>query len=290
MRLCPACAARLPATEWRCAACGSAPPMLNGFRALAPQLADTDTGMRPESYAQLAPREAGHAWFTSRNRLLTWALDRYFPDAASLFEIGCGTGFVLSAIAERRPRLRLGASDLHPRGLAIARDRLGAGPELIQLDARHLPFADEFDVVCAFDVLEHIEDDEAVLEAAHRAVRPGGGVLLTVPQHRFLWSRFDEDARHVRRYAARELQAKVARAGFEVVRSTSFVTLPFPAMVLARRSRRRPAPPGGGAQMNPPRWANAVLATGLGLERAAIRAGLDLPFGGSRLVVARKHG
>ena len=97
--------------------------------------------------------------------------------------------------------------------------------ELLQMDARAIPFVEHFDIIGMFDVLEHIEDDRGVLEQTHRALRPGGGLIITVPQHRFLWSRYDEHAHHVRRYAADEIAEKVTAAGFRIIMTTSFVRI-----------------------------------------------------------------
>src|SRR5207245_7859412 len=158
-----------------------------------------------------------------------------------------------------------------------------------QMDARRIPFDDEFDVLGAFDVLEHIDDDGAVLAQMFQAARRGGGILLTVPQHPWLWSSVDAHARHKRRYTRRQLVDKVPRAGFTVARATSFVSLLLPVMLasrLGRRAGRRADDPlpelrVGGA-------VNAALAAVLGAERALIECGVSFPAGGSLLVVARK--
>src|SRR4029077_3111817 len=106
-------------------------------------------------------------------------------------------------------------------GLQTARTRLARVP-LYQADARRLPFDREFDAVGAFDVLEHIRQDDAALAQLYQAVRPGGGLLVTVPQHPRLWSTADEYARHERRYTRSGLMQKVADAGFVPVHITSF--------------------------------------------------------------------
>lgn len=55
------------------------------------------------------------------------------------------------------------------------------------------PFRKEFDTIGVFDVLEHVHEDEQILAQMHRAVHPdGGGIMLTVPQHPWLWSPTDE--------------------------------------------------------------------------------------------------
>jgi len=98
MKVCLACGHRFAADDWRCPSCGQSPQLLHGYPAFAPDLAKGNTGFNEEHFAQLAEVEAGNFWFRSRNRLLIWALQRYFPRARSFLELGCGTGFVLSGI------------------------------------------------------------------------------------------------------------------------------------------------------------------------------------------------
>jgi SAM-dependent methyltransferase len=153
----------------------------------------------------------------------------------------------------------------------------------MQMDARRIPFREAFDVVGAFDVIEHIEEDDEVLRGMHAACRPGGGVMITVPQHAWLWSARDEIARHRRRYSRRELLAKLAAAGFRRPWATSFVSLLLPLMALSRQRRKVTS-----AELEVGRAANAALGIVMGLERGLIRAGLPLPAGGSLLVAAHK--
>jgi SAM-dependent methyltransferase len=259
----------------------------DGFLAWAPQFADSNPGFHREDFATLAPIEAQHFWFRARNELLLWALQRYAPTFRSLLESGCGTGFVLSGIARSFPEARLVGTEIFVEGLAFTRVRV-PGAELMQMDARALPYADEFDVVAAFDVIEHIDEDELVLRNLHRATKPGGHCLLSVPQHRWLWSPADEEACHKRRYGVGELEQKAVRAGFTIVRSTSFVTILLPVLALARRLDRRRGRTGGPESLRMSPIVNRILETLLRLERTAIRAGFSLPVGGSRLVVFRK--
>ncbi len=76
---------------------------------------------------------------------------------------------------------------------------------MLQFDACAIPYKAEFDVIGAFDVIEHIEEDTAALTQMYQALKPGGGLLITVPQHRFLWSAVDEMSYHKRRYHRNEL-------------------------------------------------------------------------------------
>jgi SAM-dependent methyltransferase len=264
--------------------------MLAGHLAFAPEFAEKSEGFDASYFERLAELEPGSFWFRSRNRLLCWVLKRYFSDAKSFFEIGCGTGFVLAGIRKKLPQLTLQGGEIFSAGLSLASGRL-PGVDLYQMDARQIPFENEFDVIGAFDVLEHIGDDELVLSQMHRAVRKGGGILVTVPQHAFLWSNVDEYSRHMRRYSLSELKAKVGQAGFQTIRTTSFVSLLLPLMLIARL--KQPPPdiefdPAAEFRLNA--LTNYLLERVMDLERSMVKVGISFPAGGSLLLVAKKPG
>ena len=285
MKRCLACACCFENDTWECPQCRYRPISQNEvlcFTETAP-----DNGFKPEYFAKLASIEESNFWFRARNQLIQWAIGRYFPDAENFLEVGCGTGFVLKGLREAAPRLRLAGSEIFDDGLAFARARL-PGVNLYQMDARQLPFEREFDVIGAFDVLEHIPEDEIVLQQIFRATRPGGGLLITVPQHRFLWSAVDEHSMHQRRYSRRELRTKVEHAGFNLQRMTSFVSLLLPAMIFSRigRNGRSDLQPWKQFEIN--RSLNVVFERILAAERAMIRSGFSFPAGGSLLLVANR--
>jgi len=289
VKKCLACESRFLGQSWRCPTCGSQPEAKEGHLTFAPDLAERNDGFSATYFECLASNEAGHYWFESRNRILLWALNKYFPRMKSFLEIGCGTGFVLTGIGQRFPRVRLSGSEIFRDGLAFAAKRLPTA-ELFQMDARRIPFVDEFDVAGAFDVLEHIEEDEAVLRQMHDAVKPGGGIILTVPQHPALWSGVDEYSCHKRRYTRSELTRKVRKAGFIPIHTTSFVTLLLPAMAILRYQKRRYTEdfdPDAGFTVRP--IVNKVLTGVQSVERQLIQMGLSLPAGGSLLMAARRE-
>lgn len=287
MILCPACDTGHISPETGCANCGFKLERLDDFLAWAPELAKHNDGFPPESFEGLARVEVGHFWFRTRNTLILWSLRKYFPGFRSLLEVGCGTGFVLAGIAQAFPAARLVGSEIYTAGLAFAAKRLPTA-QLIQMDARRLPYAEEFDVVAAFDVIEHILEDELVLKNLYRAVKPGGGCLITVPQHQWLWSPVDEGACHQRRYSAPELHAKIEAAGFTIVRSTSFVTMLLPLMLAARLAARRSVTSGGSEELKLNPFLNGLLALISRFEQCLIKLGISWPIGGSRLVVAKR--
>ena len=278
----------LTVSGWDCARCGHRTVLRRGFPALAPELDAQPEGFDPQLFAELAELESRNFWFRARNALIVWALRRHFPETTNFLEIGCGTGYVLQGIAAAFPGVQLCASEAQTEGLRFAAERVPRAA-FLQMDARHMPFDREFDAVGAFDVIEHIDDDYAVLEGIMQSLKPGGGLLLTVPQHPFLWSEYDVRAHHVRRYTAPDLRQKLARAGFEIVRMTSFVSVLLPLMMLSRLLRRTPSANYDPlAELRIGAFANALLEFALDGERLLIRAGLKLPFGGSLLAVARR--
>ena len=290
MKVCLACGARHEAVDWTCPACAATPVRREGILYFAPALSDGDGTDADYPHDALFAAEDAHFWFRARAKLLVWALGRHFPRAASVLDVGCGRGSVLAAIRRARPSLTLAGAEVLADGRRAAQRRL-PGVALYQVDARRLPFDREFDVVTSCDVLEHLDDDREAARELFRAVVPGGGLVATVPQHRWLWSPFDAFSHHRRRYERAELVGVVEQAGFVVERVTSFVTTLLPLVLLSRLRRRRlngdfdPT-----AELRVAGAANALLERTLDAERLMIRAGLSLPIGSSLLVVARRPG
>ncbi|MCK7578227.1 MAG: class I SAM-dependent methyltransferase [Chromatiales bacterium] len=252
------------------------------------ELAQGGAHFHADAFAELAALEAENFWFRARNRLIVWALHRHFPRMRRYLEIGSGTGYVLAGVADAYPQADITGSEVFSVGLPYAAARVNKA-ELLQMDARRLPYADEFDVIGAFDVLEHIEEDEVVLMEMRRTLRTEGGIAITVPQHPWLWSRQDEDACHVRRYRVGELREKVSRAGFTVVFETSFVSLLLPAMLASRLTQPKTSSAEDRfSELRLPAPINRIFETTMDLERLLIRIGLRFPIGGSRLLIARK--
>lgn len=245
-------------------------------------------GFKIDYFSQLAELESANFWFRIRNDLILAMVRRHFADAHDVLEVGCGTGFVLSALAGELTNANISGSEIYSRGLEYASRRVPRA-NLMQMDARSIPFRNEFDLVGAFDVLEHINEDSAVLDEIAQALKPNGGLLITVPQHMFLWSHQDVAACHVRRYVRGELEKKMERAGFRILRSTSFVTLLMPLLIASRLGRKNadenfdPA-----REFRIPGVVNRALYAALRFEYGLIAAGLDFPFGGTRLIAAIK--
>ena len=188
-----------------------------------------------DQFAPLFAAEDRHFWFRSRNRCIAAAL-RSLPGFATIrdvLEVGCGTGVVLAELQRLFPAGRVIGMDLFAEGLEFARRRF-SGP-LIQGDVFQYEFDRLFEVIGAFDVIEHLDDDGKILQRFRQQLKPGGHLIVTVPAHMVLWSYFDEVAHHRRRYTGAELRGKLTAAGFEVRLVTQFMSILYPLMWIKRR-------------------------------------------------------
>ncbi len=160
-----------------------------------------------------------------------------------------------------------------------------------------LPFADEsFDVVAAFDVVEHCASDAEALTEIARVLVPGGRPLMSVPAYRWAWTWHDDLNGHHHRYTRRRARAAVASAGLTVRRDTyAFCgVMPFftaDRLITGLRQRNRPVPVAEADEVPPlpevGALAERILLGASALDRTLL-ATTDLPFGSSVFVVAEK--
>jgi trans-aconitate methyltransferase len=188
---------------------------------------NTNQAFSPDAFSQLYEWEKGNFWFQTRNDRIIYLIKKYFREPFKFLEIGCGTGYVIEGLHHNFPNSSFSGSEFYSEGLEIARLR-NPDLEFVQMDARNIPYKKQLDGIGAFDVIEHIEEDEIVLQQIHKALKRNGLLFISVPQHKFLWSNVDEIAYHKRRYSKEELILKVKKSGFEILDVNSFTSLLFP--------------------------------------------------------------
>jgi SAM-dependent methyltransferase len=219
-------------------------------------------------------------WYRARTELLRQVLEEYVDRDARILDVGSADG---PSVAWLRGGDRHASLDLDPRGL-------GAGG--VCGSALALPFEDEaFDIVAAFDVIEHCEPEQTALDEVARVLAPGGRLLVSVPAYQWAWTDFDDQNGHHRRYTRARAVAAVERSGLTVDRATYAFASVFPFFVAERVARRvRPSSSEAADVVSLPQVPRSVERVLMGLSRVdrALLARMDLPFGSSVVVAASK--
>lgn len=242
----------------------------------------------------IAAAEDRHFWFRARRKIIATVLRSLLAEVrppARVLEIGCGTGNVTRTLIEVCGADAVTAMEPQEEALTIARERLAC--KVVHGDLSAPPDLGTFPIVGLFDVLEHLPDERASLDAVFKYVEPGGALLITVPARQSLWSYFDDVAGHYRRYEVDTLTNALVTSGFEVEYATEFFALLFPMMWLGRRV----AGLRGGTQHNKERVlgelrttpvVNEVLTWLLVRETKQMAARRSRPFGTSIIAVGRR--
>jgi len=244
--------------------------------------------MEAAEYEKMADVEERMWWYRGLHANLLLAIERFVPaPALRLLDAGCGTGGLLSFLRAAPAGYRLFGVDAWQPACELAAVRSRC--PVVNAVFHRLPFADgAVDVVVSADVLCHENvDPQIALQEARRCLRAEGVLVLSLPAYQWMLSYHDERVQNVRRFTRRHVLRLLDEAGFAPLYATYWNTLLFPVMAL-RRLLVRSADSGSDVHPYPPaldRFLTALLSG----ERALLRAGARLPFGGSVLTVARRR-
>jgi SAM-dependent methyltransferase len=233
-------------------------------------------------YQQMAELDDRHWWYRARRKILADLIRREanLPQNARILEIGCGTGHNLAMLSGFG---HVDGLELDDEAAALSEKRLGRGilrSPLPELDG----VTDDYDLIGAFDVIEHIDDDRAALDAIATKLKPGGKFIMTVPAHPWMWTAHDVANHHKRRYSKRSLRALIQGSPLKLDRIGYFNSLLFPVAVAERALSKLRGKDNGDVSL-PPRPLNAALEAVFGSERYLVGR-LPLPPGLSLFAVA----
>jgi SAM-dependent methyltransferase len=242
--------------------------------------------MQEHTYPIMFRVEQSHWWYTGRRKILADFVEEICRQVTDrrprILDVGCGTGANLLMLSKYG---HAEGVDISEDALAFCRER---GLDEVRLGAgEKLPYEDgTFDLVTAFDVVEHMDDDLAGLREMRRVLRPGGRVLLFVPAFMFLWGLQDDVSNHRRRYRLPELRRVLEEAGFEIERSTYANITFFLPILLVRKLMRLTGIKTETENTINVSALNGVLGRVFGAESWILKR-MNLPFGVSGLCVAR---
>lgn len=190
--------------------------------------------MNPLAYLEMAETESLHWWFSGRRAILSKIIENLdLPENARILEVGCGTGGNLQMLAGFGVVSALEMNE-EAREIALKKAdhlydiRAGYCPDAIPFDGQC------FDLICMFDVLEHIEQDIETLIALKPLLSEQGRILITVPAYQWLWGAHDIYLHHKRRYNQKELHKKTLSAGLQPIKISYFNTFLFPVAAMVR--------------------------------------------------------
>lgn len=243
--------------------------------------------MDHDVYRRMAEIQDRHWWYEARRRIIASRIKKLnLPRNIKILEAGCGPGANLKMLA------RFGdVWAFEPDEFALNHCRAYSGVPPAQLDTGFLPaplpFAGPFDLIGAFDVIEHVQQDVESLAALHTAVKPGGYALFTVPAFPFLWSQHDVVNHHHRRYVLPQFEKLLRDAGFEITFISYYNTFLFPLVAGVRfikkalRIKDRPD------ETMPGPLVNKTLQFIFASERHFLGR-IPMPFGVSIIAVCRR--
>ena len=241
--------------------------------------------MQKYLYEDLYNLEETHWWhIAKRNLMISLLKNNLSGNQNRILDIGCGTGKNLEVLE------RFGVSfgiDSSPQAILYCKKR--GIKNVVKGNIERMPFTREsFDAITALDVLEHVDDQEALKEV-HRVLKRGNVLIITVPAYPELWSKWDEVLNHKRRYAKKQLENLLKENGFKILKiSYAFSFLFLPALIvrlIKKRIYKNHYPSDFQISNRPINF----LLTGISAIEKFFIVKIGVPFGTSLIAVALKN-
>ncbi len=236
----------------------------------------------------LFDNEDWHFWFVGRKEFILKNILKFVSKNDKILDLGCGTGNIAKYFMEKGFS-NISVCDMHLKGLKYAKSKGVKNCYRFDL-LRPPPFFEEFDVICMFDVIEHIQEDKHVLDNVRKMLKNKGKIVITVPAHQWLWSKVDEISGHKRRYTKQQIKELLENSGFTTLYVRYFfislVPLLYLRKILMDKKSNLNLIEEIGLKINP--FLNQLLLSVVRLENL-INSVLPNWFGGSLLAIGEKR-
>ncbi len=234
--------------------------------------------------------EERHWWFVGRREIISKLVKQISPERKDIkiLEIGCSGGPLLNLLLSQGYSQVFGI-DVSRKAIKICKER--GLKNVFLMDGAQPHFNnEEFDLIVASDVLEHIKDDEKAVSEWKRILKKKGFIICFVPALKVLWSEHDENNEHYRRYIKRGLEYVFEVNNLSVIRSSYWnTTLFLPTVFYRFLSRASFFKLFSGNQLKESNFLlDFLLKRLLRMENYLLTLGFNYPIGISVFVIAQK--
>lgn len=247
------------------------------------------SAVKKSEYARMAEYEQSYWWHLGRLEIIRTYVKKAVgkKKPVDILNVGCGTGGTIDMLEEFG---KVENVDISDDAIAFMK-KLGYN-KITKVDGINLPYKDKtYDVVGAFDVLEHIDDQVGALKEWRRIIKDDGAIIITVPAYQWLWSEHDVSLHHHRRYTVKSLMEAAARAGLKPVKRSYAISFSLPLVAgfrfvnkaLGRKTTSETS------YVAVPETVNRLFTKFLKAE-AKLHQRVNLPAGTSVVTILRKDG
>jgi len=239
--------------------------------------------MDPRQYQKMLKHQELHWWFKARRNILATIIKKFCPQSKDILEIGAGTGANIEMLQkfghltaiEPNSYARSEITKKFQKNITILDGKL---PDDLNLDKK-------FDLICLFDVLEHVKEDLKSLESLKQHLKPNGKLIVTIPAFQFLFSQHDTNLHHFRRYNKTQIEELLTKSNYKIEFTSYFNFLLFP-LALISRILLKIFPSKKTQDGQPPKIINYFWYQIFNFEKFLLKSKIRFPFGLSIITIA----
>lgn len=182
-------------------------------------------------YEEYFDLERNHWWFRARKEIINSLLKKNVAgNNNQVLNVGAATGETSTWLSSYG---KVTSVEYEKECCDFVKQKLNL--DFIPASVTELPFAEnKFELVTAFDVIEHVEDHHMAIAEMTRVCKPGGVIAITVPAFEFLWSKHDDINHHQRRYRMQELEKLFEKHRGKIIFKSYFNSILFLPVALTR--------------------------------------------------------